>query len=261
SGGQYDTAKWSSKNTAIFCDLCVEEMRAGNKNNGFLTSRAYKNIVEQYWLRTGLRHSRQQLKNRWQQLKRLYGFWLSVNKKTGNGSIFEDDNFWETHTKGNTELQNLKFAPSPPNGLITVDGSTSCIPGEETIEEDEDEDNDGTPMKNTIKKGGNNTSSCAISPRKRSRMPMPKIMKGIWDTMQDHNNIIRGVGHGEVLADTIKKAMKLVVECGARPGSEEHFMAGQLFEKPVQREVFFTLETKEKMFNWLKMWCQKKKKH
>ncbi|WVZ95418.1 hypothetical protein U9M48_041186 [Paspalum notatum var. saurae] len=242
-------------------------MRAGNKNNGFLTSRAYKNIAEHYYLRTGLRHSRQQLKNRWQQLKKIYSFWLSLNKKTGNGSIFEDDNFWETHTKGNTELQNLRFGP--PEWLdqfeimyehIAIDGSTSCIPGEDTIEEDEEEDNDDSPMNDARRKGGNNTGSCATSSRKKSKMPMPKIMKGIWDTMQKHNNIIREVGHGEVLADTVKKGMKLVVECGAKPGSQEHFMARQLFEKPVQREIFFTLETKEERLNWLKMWCQKKNK-
>ncbi|KAJ1290453.1 hypothetical protein BS78_02G244700 [Paspalum vaginatum] len=136
-------------------------MRDGNKNNGFLTSSGYKNTTEQYFLRTGLRHSRQQLKNRWQQLKR--GTLNSITLGLPPLPWLDQFEIMYEH--------------------VAIDGSTSCIPGEDTIKEDEEEDNDDSPMENSRKKGGNNTSSCATSPRKRSRMPMPKIMKGIWDTM------------------------------------------------------------------------------
>ena len=70
----------------MFCDLCVEEMRAGNHSNDFLAARAYKNIAEKYFLTTGLRHSRQQFKNRWQALKRIdnnlkscFSMWLLMD--------------------------------------------------------------------------------------------------------------------------------------------------------------------------------------
>jgi hypothetical protein len=63
-------------NNLMFCELCVEQIRDGNKINGFMTSRGYKTISEKFYLNTGLRHSRTQLKNRWDQLKGLYSFWL-----------------------------------------------------------------------------------------------------------------------------------------------------------------------------------------
>lgn len=147
---------------------------------------------------------------------------------------------------------------------VAVDGSTSCIPGEQIEEDDEEGGNDDAdvryqfnPPSNTRTKGQNSTSTCATSPRKKSNIPMPKIMKGIWGTMEDHSNIVRNATHGKVLSETIKKAMRLVVECGAPVGSKEHFMAGQLFVEPVHREVFFTLKNNAERLTWLKMWCQK----
>lgn len=82
---EYDKANWNSENTHTFCDICIEEMRAGNSNNGFITNRGYKNIAEKYYISTRLRHCRKQLKNRWDQLKGLYQFWLRINKQTGGG--------------------------------------------------------------------------------------------------------------------------------------------------------------------------------
>jgi hypothetical protein len=72
-----------------------------------MTTRGYHVITEKYYLRTGLRHSKTQLKNRWDQLKGLYSFWLWLNKQTGLGRA---------------------------NGV--VDGSWSCIPREHMNEGD-----------------------------------------------------------------------------------------------------------------------------
>ena len=98
----FDKANWSSANNFIFCNICIEEIRAGNTSNGFLTSRAYKNMAEKYLITTGLRHTRVQLKNRWDQLKKLYSFWLWLNKHTGlgraNGTVVASNEFWKKHT-------------------------------------------------------------------------------------------------------------------------------------------------------------------
>ena len=84
-GDEYDKANWTSHNTLIFCELYLEEMRAGNTNNGFMTNRGYKTIQQKYFSNTKLRHSVKQLRNRWTQLKGLYQFWLWLNKQTGLG--------------------------------------------------------------------------------------------------------------------------------------------------------------------------------
>jgi hypothetical protein len=46
--------------------------------------------------------------------------------------------------------------------------------------------------------------------------------------------------------------MDLVVECGADYGSDEHFVATQLFVKKEQRDMFMTMPTNEIRFNWLR---------
>jgi hypothetical protein len=48
--------------------------------------------------------------------------------------------------------------------------------------------------------------------------------------------------------DSIKDVMVLVRECGAVPGSKEHFIASQVFIKRAEREMFMTLETPEEWF-------------
>lgn len=135
---------------------------------------------------------------------------------------------------------------------IAVDGSTSCILGERSDENDGggdgdaldqnegDECHDGTPLKRGI-----TTCNTATSPRKKSKSPMVRIMKGMLETMQTNYAIAQKVMQGELRSESIKKAMRLAVDCGAVEGSVEHFVAGQLFVKAEHRDVFFTIETKE----------------
>jgi hypothetical protein len=50
---------------------------------------------------------------------------------------------------------------------------------------------------------------------------------------------------------TIKEVIDLVLECGADYGTNEHFVATQLFVKKDQREMFLTLPTNKIRFDWL----------
>jgi hypothetical protein len=51
--------------------------------------------------------------------------------------------------------------------------------------------------------------------------------------------------------------MDLVLECGADYGTNEHFIATQLFVKKDQREMFLTLPTNKIRFDWLTMMYNK----
>ena len=69
-----------------------------------MTARGYKNIAIKFEQNRGLRHSRLQFKNRWEELKRFYTFWLWLKKQTGlgrspHGGIVESDEFCKKHTK------------------------------------------------------------------------------------------------------------------------------------------------------------------
>jgi hypothetical protein len=50
---------------------------------------------------------------------------------------------------------------------------------------------------------------------------------------------------------SIRDVMALVKECGAVPGTKEHFITSQVFVKRAEREMFMTLDTPEERFNWL----------
>lgn len=50
--------------------------------------------------------------------------------------------------------------------------------------------------------------------------------------------------------------MELVIACGANFGSNEHYIAFELFVKE-QREMFMTLPTDEIRFNWLRKYNDK----
>nr|TKV94337.1 hypothetical protein SEVIR_9G287700v2 [Setaria viridis] len=51
---------------------------------------------------------------------------------------------------------------------------------------------------------------------------------------------------------TIEQVMDHVAACGAACGSDEHFVATELFVKKEQREMFMTIPTNEARFSWLK---------
>jgi hypothetical protein len=56
----------------VFSVLAIEEKRKGHTNNGTMIRRGYEAMQTGYQERTGLRHSFKQLKNSWNQLKRVY---------------------------------------------------------------------------------------------------------------------------------------------------------------------------------------------
>lgn len=51
---------------------------------------------------------------------------------------------------------------------------------------------------------------------------------------------------------TVKQVMDIVLECGADYGTDEHFIATELFVKKDQRDMFMTLPTNEIRLDWLR---------
>jgi hypothetical protein len=78
----------------------------------------------------------------------------------------------------------------------------------------------------------------------------------IRDTMQSNSDVAKKVMEREYRSESIKKAMRLVVESGAPEGSVEHYMAMKLFVKAENWDIFFTFETNDGRIAWLKRNCQ-----
>ncbi|KAI4980589.1 hypothetical protein ZWY2020_021074 [Hordeum vulgare] len=103
SNDDIDKAEWTnSENTAAFCSLCVEEIIAGNRSNGFMTARG----------------------------------------RSPSGGIVASDEFWKKHTKGHAAWRKLKYGPPENLSELeimfkhtAVDGSTSIVPGEHMDDE------------------------------------------------------------------------------------------------------------------------------
>ncbi|WVZ67800.1 hypothetical protein U9M48_016830 [Paspalum notatum var. saurae] len=243
-GPYHDAAGPNEADEADNAAVGQESTKAGNAPNGFMSSRGYKNISDKFYMRLGLRHSKLQFKNRWDTLRGLYGFWLWANKQSGlgrtpTGGIVASAEWWKKYTKGHGEWRKLKNGP--PECLedlqimfqhIVVDGSASCVPGEYIGDDNNRDDDsgdelvgDGSPVGNTAVKRG--ASSTATSPKKRIRSPMVKIMKGMLDTMQANSVATQNKERSQ----SIKDCMQLVVECGAKEGSPEHFMATKLLNE------------------------------
>lgn len=61
---------------------------------------------------------------------------------------------------------------------------------------------------------------------------------------------------------SISEVMKLVCQAGVDIGSDEYFVASQLFVKQEYREMFLTFETPEQRAAWLtRIWKQRKGLH
>ena len=51
---------------------------------------------------------------------------------------------------------------------------------------------------------------------------------------------------------TVQQIMDLILDCGADYGTDDHYIATELFVKKDKRDMFLMLPNKEIMFNWLR---------
>lgn len=97
-----DRANWTDRNNSILLALCIEQVRAGHYNGSQMNSDGYNAIAEGYHAKTGLMHSRLQLKNQIGILKSTYSFWRYLQTHTGlgrkpDGTVDADSDFWSSH--------------------------------------------------------------------------------------------------------------------------------------------------------------------
>ncbi|PAN13311.1 hypothetical protein PAHAL_2G327700 [Panicum hallii] len=281
-----ENADWNEENTRLLCELFAEQVRAHNRSGTHLNRTGYKNVMEKFKEMTELDYSKLQFKNKWDKMRKEYGNWKRLSRETGLGwdpvkkTYTAPDAWWKKENKVYKGIAKFKDGPLQHEDLKTImfedirntgddhwSPSSGAAPNTQDTEPDDDKDedyeaNEASDDCHEISPEPSKGKRPAPTSRK-DKGKKPKTSGGHW--VQDQLTKLvsmseRSTASCESLArreDTsgcsIKDVMILVRECGAVPGSKEHFIASQVFIKRAEREMFMTLETPEERFQWLTM--------
>ncbi|CAM0146433.1 unnamed protein product [Urochloa decumbens] len=278
-------ADWCDENTRIVSELFADEVQKGNRSTTHLNKAGYLNVIKIFEERTGLVYTRKQFKNKWDKLKNDHSIWKELLKETGLGwdesgkNIVMTDSWWKITAqkiKGCTRfkhrgLQNdaelgIMFedirntgddhwcassgvAPSQEQSAIPIDDDDEAIDEEQDSEQEE-----VTPTSGRGKRGRGRGAE-------NSKGKKPKTSTGHWFQKQMGKLVEmneRTSASCESIArredksgSSIKDVMALVKECGAVPGTNEHFIATLVFTNREEREMFLTLDSHQERFEWL----------
>nr|ABA99322.1 transposon protein, putative, CACTA, En/Spm sub-class [Oryza sativa Japonica Group] len=274
-----DSADWNDYNTRVVCEIFVEQVAAGNRPNTHLSNPGYNEVIEKFAVRTGLRYTRLQIKNKWDKHRVEYNCWKKLTSQTGLGW----DNTKETVTatvehwkqlKGdipgctkfmkaglqNEELLQKMFEDIRNTGADhwSLGQSTIPTPTNEAIhiaddnEIDEETEDDEPSAKR--KRGGGSKVDKSKKSKSGSQKMVEEMSKSNELSAQTLSSIQSFTKTREDPPGcSIKDVMALVEECCAVEGTNEHFIATEIFIKKDQREMFVnSLCTPAGCFAWLK---------
>jgi hypothetical protein len=137
-----------------------------------------------------------------------------------------------------------------------VAGFSACIPGEGVADSMPNEEEDHVELSpdqftpspstcNQLKRKRNSASHKKKSPREKGKNPMVRVMSRMVDDVISANSVTSKALTDDFTRDSIREVMALVKESGAVEGSDEHFIATQLFKRASNREIYLTFETNE----------------
>jgi hypothetical protein len=106
-----DKADWSDANLSHFIDICKGVIEAGNRPNGTFTRNGWKNRSTKYEEKTGLKQTKKQLKNKLDNMKKEYIWFMELkNFATRLGwneakqTIDCSKEWWDEHLAVRTKL-------------------------------------------------------------------------------------------------------------------------------------------------------------
>ncbi|KAE8802606.1 Zinc finger CCCH domain-containing protein 43 [Hordeum vulgare] len=223
-------------------------------------------------------YNKQQFKNKWDSMKKEYTNWMTFkNKTTGLGwndeanTVVADDDWWKKMGEENKEF--LAFRKRGPEHLdemsrmfenVLVTGESSFMPGTisgtvlpegaelHNLDDDDDDEVHVTPS-NRGKRGAGQLEN----PKKKN--PVQRELKRMVDHMINEDASVAS-SKVTIVTET-EKIMEEVVMCGAKEGSDEHYIATKLFAKLENRAFFRTFKTNDGKMNWLSRMYEDRRKN
>ncbi|XP_038699732.1 L10-interacting MYB domain-containing protein-like [Tripterygium wilfordii] len=138
---QTEKANWEQALTAIFLEICVERVKAGDRPNTHFTRDGWKKIISSFFDKTGKLYDQPQFKNKWNNLKKDWRVWEKlVIGETGLGwdntreTVVADNEWWEPRQKvrkvrnhgiENREALQFLFGGQGATGLYALNPSAN----------------------------------------------------------------------------------------------------------------------------------------
>ncbi|KAK8295178.1 hypothetical protein V6Z12_D05G047100 [Gossypium hirsutum] len=108
-------AVWDDELTLIFCELCVNEVNAGNRPTTHLNSKGWENVIALFQAKTQKNYGKPQLKNKWDTLKKEWRLWRELLKEsTGIGwcplkkTVDATEEWWAEKIQENLDFKGFK---------------------------------------------------------------------------------------------------------------------------------------------------------
>jgi hypothetical protein len=136
----------------------------------------------------------------------------------------------------------------------------TSIKRQEKDHSEEHEEEQVTPSSSTGKNLKRKGKSLKKNSFKKGKNPMVRVMSRMVDDVVSANSVTSKALNGDFTRESIREVIALVKDAGAEEGSNEHYIATQLFKNVANREIFLTFETSEGRFNWLKRCYEEGKK-
>ena len=288
-----EKAVWDAYYTRVFCDICMEEVNANNRDGSCLSRKGYKNLGDKFAEKTEKRLTKKQFKNKCDALKKEYTGWMELQNATGLGwdpetkTMDADDDWWKTHLAVSYMVlsclffwsllclfctnfsvvfllqyrpDHAKFRAGPPANLTQLDVMfrKAHVTGESSAipGEETGEDKEGAIL---LDDDGDASKKTALGKRKmgagekEKESPFFKVYNNAMNSLVSRVAEVGSSCDKEDLVPNMKQFLAMVRECGVKEGTILMFTACKLAVKREHRELFAALESTEGRFHYLEM--------
>ncbi|XP_050382162.1 L10-interacting MYB domain-containing protein-like [Argentina anserina] len=263
-------ARWTTHLTKILASLMVDQVHQGNRKNDNFSTKSWKYICDEFYKKTGLKWDKEQLKNRYAVMRKMYVIIKSLLDRSdfswdeATGTITASDEVWAEYMKEHAEAENLRSNGCPIFKELCIIFSEPATNGkhghpaehEEPIQQvilssSESEEADKAVED---KETGQPITPSTTAIRKRGRKGVDDAIAGAILKMAAASKLRTAAVQHRAARYTIANCIKVLDQI---TGVDEqvYFAAVDLFDNPIAREMFLSLKHDKRLI-WLQGKCR-----